>query len=291
MVLLIARPLQPWHVTVGSLLMLLVCSRPLTLLNRQLIWNCSSSSSLLSQYKDFFKAGQGVYKDLRRRLPLYPSDFTDGNYLISFLLHWLDQVFDFLQFLIISVTHLGITGKDRCLLKYTTTAIFLYIAILLPAIAFGSLNDESTRGEIGEVALRLFLISQPAFHPQQLTFCLLFCFFRQTFRRPLLARASEEWSMLYLPGHHLSFHSPLPRWPSSSAVCTDFCVIDQRRREQQQRQQKNPKTNKARTCMQEILKTKFTTVKTEWAPNTFVSLYFVSIMSAFLCLWSTCTHH
>lgn len=29
-----------------------------------------------------------------------------------------------------------------------TTAIFLYIAILLPAIAFGSLNDESTRGEI-----------------------------------------------------------------------------------------------------------------------------------------------
>uniref|UniRef100_A0A671WPA2 Solute carrier family 4 member 11 n=1 Tax=Sparus aurata TaxID=8175 RepID=A0A671WPA2_SPAAU len=69
--------------------------------------------------KDFLKAGKGVYDDLRRRLPLYPSDFTDG-----------------------------ITGKDRCLLKYTTTAIFLYIAILLPAIAFGSLNDESTRGEI-----------------------------------------------------------------------------------------------------------------------------------------------
>lgn len=33
-----------------------------------------------------------------------------------------------------------------------TTAIFLYIAILLPAIAFGSLNDESTRGEIGKRA-------------------------------------------------------------------------------------------------------------------------------------------
>ncbi|XP_061580911.1 solute carrier family 4 member 11-like isoform X2 [Cololabis saira] len=71
------------------------------------------------QFKEFFKAGKGVYNDLRRRLPLYPSDFTDG-----------------------------ITGKDRSLLKYTTTAIFLYIAILLPAIAFGSLNDESTRGEI-----------------------------------------------------------------------------------------------------------------------------------------------
>uniref|UniRef100_A0A667X9N2 Solute carrier family 4 member 11 n=1 Tax=Myripristis murdjan TaxID=586833 RepID=A0A667X9N2_9TELE len=75
--------------------------------------------SFSSQCSDFFKAGKGVYNDLRRRLPLYPSDFTDG-----------------------------IIGKDRCLLKYTTTAIFLYIAILLPAIAFGSLNDESTRGEI-----------------------------------------------------------------------------------------------------------------------------------------------
>ncbi|XP_068181723.1 solute carrier family 4 member 11-like isoform X2 [Antennarius striatus] len=71
------------------------------------------------QCKDFLKAGKGIYDDLRRRLPLYPTDFTDG-----------------------------IIGKDRCLLKYTTTAIFLYIAILLPAIAFGSLNDESTRGEI-----------------------------------------------------------------------------------------------------------------------------------------------
>ncbi|KAF7669602.1 hypothetical protein LDENG_00176770 [Lucifuga dentata] len=71
------------------------------------------------QGRDFFKAGKGVYGDLCRRLPLYPSDFTDG-----------------------------ITGRDRSLLKYTTTAIFLYIAILLPAIAFGSLNDESTRGEI-----------------------------------------------------------------------------------------------------------------------------------------------
>uniref|UniRef100_A0A8C8HL45 Bicarbonate transporter-like transmembrane domain-containing protein n=1 Tax=Oncorhynchus tshawytscha TaxID=74940 RepID=A0A8C8HL45_ONCTS len=69
---------------------------------------------------DFFKVGRGIYEDLRRRLPLYPSDFTDG---ITFKL-------------------------NRSWLKYTTTAIFLYIAILLPNIAFGSLNDESTRGEI-----------------------------------------------------------------------------------------------------------------------------------------------
>lgn len=70
------------------------------------------------------------------------------------------------------MTHLGITGKDRCLLKYTTTAVFLYIAILLPAIAFGSLNDESTRGEIGERGPGgHFLTPQPPFYPQQLIFC------------------------------------------------------------------------------------------------------------------------
>ncbi|KAA0709243.1 Sodium bicarbonate transporter-like protein 11 [Triplophysa tibetana] len=69
--------------------------------------------------KDFLRAGRGIYEDLCRRLPLYISDFTDG-----------------------------ILGTNRSLLKYTTTAIFLYIAMLLPAIAFGSLNEESTRGQI-----------------------------------------------------------------------------------------------------------------------------------------------
>ncbi|KAL0969526.1 hypothetical protein UPYG_G00228400 [Umbra pygmaea] len=68
---------------------------------------------------DFFRAGRGIYEDLCRRLPYYSSDFTDG-----------------------------IVGSNKTLLKYMTTAIFLYIAILLPAIAFGSLNDESTRGEM-----------------------------------------------------------------------------------------------------------------------------------------------
>lgn len=64
--------------------------------------------------------------------------------VVSFLDNFLFQFFMPLK---TQIT--GLTGKDRCLLKYTTTAIFLYIAILLPAIAFGSLNDESTRGEIG----------------------------------------------------------------------------------------------------------------------------------------------
>lgn len=58
----------------------------------------------------------------------------------------------------------GITGKDRCLLKYTTTAIFLYIAILLPNIAFGSLNDESTRGEIGQLSQFHFPTSHHHYH-------------------------------------------------------------------------------------------------------------------------------
>ncbi|KAJ7988840.1 hypothetical protein DPEC_G00313360 [Dallia pectoralis] len=71
------------------------------------------------KFKDFFRAGRGIYEDLSRRLPFYTSDFTDG-----------------------------IVGSNKSLLKYMTTAIFLYIAILLPAIAFGSLNDESTRGEM-----------------------------------------------------------------------------------------------------------------------------------------------
>uniref|UniRef100_A0A3Q3A3Q4 Solute carrier family 4 member 11 n=1 Tax=Kryptolebias marmoratus TaxID=37003 RepID=A0A3Q3A3Q4_KRYMA len=42
-------------------------------------------------------------------------------------------------------SHKPLKGSNKTLLKYMTTAIFLYIAILLPAIAFGSLNDESTR--------------------------------------------------------------------------------------------------------------------------------------------------
>ncbi|XP_058242287.1 sodium bicarbonate transporter-like protein 11 isoform X5 [Hemibagrus wyckioides] len=69
--------------------------------------------------RDFFRVGRGIYEDLCRRLPFYISDFTDG-----------------------------IVGNNKALVKYMTTSIFLYIAVLLPAIAFGSLNDESTRGEI-----------------------------------------------------------------------------------------------------------------------------------------------
>ncbi|XP_063046336.1 solute carrier family 4 member 11-like isoform X2 [Engraulis encrasicolus] len=71
------------------------------------------------KFTDFLRAGRGIYEDVSRRLPHYVTDYTDGMW-----------------------------GSNRSWLKYTTTAIFLYISIMLPAIAFGSLNDESTRGEI-----------------------------------------------------------------------------------------------------------------------------------------------
>ncbi|NXY89842.1 S4A11 protein, partial [Alcedo cyanopectus] len=43
---------------------------------------------------------------------------------------------------------LGVIGSNKAIGKYITTMIFLYFACLLPSIAFGSLNDENTRGAI-----------------------------------------------------------------------------------------------------------------------------------------------
>nr|XP_005997489.1 PREDICTED: sodium bicarbonate transporter-like protein 11 [Latimeria chalumnae] len=69
--------------------------------------------------KDFLNIGKGIIDDLMNRLPFYPSDFSDG-----------------------------ILGNNKAIGKYITTVIFMYFACLLPSIAFGSLNDESTRGAI-----------------------------------------------------------------------------------------------------------------------------------------------
>ncbi|CAN2388354.1 active borate transmembrane transporter activity [Pristimantis euphronides] len=69
--------------------------------------------------QEFFNVGKGIFDDIARRLPVYPLDFTDG-----------------------------IIGNNKAIGKYITTMIFLYFACLLPSIAFGSLNDESTRGVI-----------------------------------------------------------------------------------------------------------------------------------------------
>uniref|UniRef100_A0A8C1YIV8 Solute carrier family 4 member 11 n=1 Tax=Cyprinus carpio TaxID=7962 RepID=A0A8C1YIV8_CYPCA len=124
----------------------------------------------LSTVKDFLRAGRGIYGDLCRRLQLYLSNFTD----------------------------------DESLLKYTTTAIFLCIAILLPAIAFGSLNDESTRGEIdvqktvigqsiGGVIYSFFLIFLLALQASVMTMTLIFLLF-------MPATASGTVSMILILG-------------------------------------------------------------------------------------------
>ncbi|XP_056409233.1 solute carrier family 4 member 11 isoform X5 [Hyla sarda] len=69
--------------------------------------------------QEFLNVGKGIFDDIARRLPVYPLDFTDG-----------------------------IIGNNKAIGKYITTMIFLYFACLLPSIAFGSLNDENTRGVI-----------------------------------------------------------------------------------------------------------------------------------------------
>ncbi|PIK54105.1 putative sodium bicarbonate transporter-like protein 11 isoform X3 [Apostichopus japonicus] len=63
--------------------------------------------------------GRGLYLDLRRRLPNYISDFTDG-----------------------------IMGT-KSIHKLISTTLFLYFACLLPSIAFGVLNAKNTGGSIG----------------------------------------------------------------------------------------------------------------------------------------------
>ncbi|XP_048160117.1 solute carrier family 4 member 11 isoform X4 [Corvus hawaiiensis] len=69
--------------------------------------------------RDFLNIGKGISDDIARRFPVYALDFTDG-----------------------------IIGNNKAIGKYITTMIFLYFACLLPSIAFGSLNDENTRGAI-----------------------------------------------------------------------------------------------------------------------------------------------
>ncbi|XP_007958187.1 sodium bicarbonate transporter-like protein 11 [Orycteropus afer afer] len=71
------------------------------------------------KHKDFLSVGKGIRDDIARRFPVYALDFTDG-----------------------------IIGNHKAVGKYITTTIFLYFACLLPTIAFGSLNDENTKGAI-----------------------------------------------------------------------------------------------------------------------------------------------
>lgn len=87
-------------------------------------WKERKSSIHLSQAKEeVFGLGRffpfrGLIEDLRRRKKHYLSDYFDGIY------------------------------GHRTIQKMTSTIIFLYFACLLPAIAFGVLNDDNTKGGI-----------------------------------------------------------------------------------------------------------------------------------------------
>ncbi|WKX97955.1 hypothetical protein Q1695_013564 [Nippostrongylus brasiliensis] len=70
---------------------------------------------------------RGLTEEFKRRLAVYPSDFIDG-----------------------------INGH-RTMQKLFSTVVFLYFACLLPAIAFGVLNDDNTNGAIN---VRKVIIAQ-----------------------------------------------------------------------------------------------------------------------------------
>uniref|UniRef100_A0A663DJM6 Solute carrier family 4 member 11 n=1 Tax=Aquila chrysaetos chrysaetos TaxID=223781 RepID=A0A663DJM6_AQUCH len=80
---------------------------------------CRAPASVVSKCINFLNVGKGISDDIARRFPVYALDFTDG-----------------------------VIGNNKAIGKYITTMIFLYFACLLPSIAFGSLNDENTRGAI-----------------------------------------------------------------------------------------------------------------------------------------------
>ncbi|KAI8509759.1 hypothetical protein Bbelb_121870 [Branchiostoma belcheri] len=69
-----------------------------------------------------FRPGAGVWNDLKRRAPHYISDFTDG-----------------------------LKGR-RSLHKLLSATVFLYFACVLPSIAFGTLNERNTHGDLDEMS-------------------------------------------------------------------------------------------------------------------------------------------
>lgn len=73
--------------------------------------------------------GQGLWQDFRRRIRYYPSDFRDA-----------------------------FVGPPRTIQKTVATTWFLYFGILLPTIAFSSLNTTQTHGHMGD--LRKAIIGQ-----------------------------------------------------------------------------------------------------------------------------------
>lgn len=86
----------------------------------------NSAGEETSVEKTFARTGRfagGLIADVKRRYrpSVYRSDWTDG------------------------------VGDPRSLLKYLSTTVWLYFAIIMPTIAFGALNDENTEGAIGVI--------------------------------------------------------------------------------------------------------------------------------------------
>ncbi|XP_028967170.1 sodium bicarbonate transporter-like protein 11 [Galendromus occidentalis] len=86
-----------------------------------------SESSPLSTKTQKFRPFRGLIDDVRRRFPFYKSDFVDG------------------------------VRDQRAIYKTTSTTLFLFFGILLPLIAFGTLNNVNTKGRM---TVRQTLISQ-----------------------------------------------------------------------------------------------------------------------------------
>lgn len=95
-------------------------------LSRQTGSSYSADGNLIQEGTDttFARTGKfagGLIADVKRRYkpPVYFSDWTDG------------------------------LSDGRSLLKYLSTTVWLYFAIIMPTIAFGALDDKNTKGDIG----------------------------------------------------------------------------------------------------------------------------------------------
>lgn len=89
----------------------------------------TANSSLLAGCCRQLEFGRGLWGDLVRRVRVYPSDFKDA-----------------------------FVGPAKTLQKTVATTWFLYFGILLPTIAFSSLNTHQTHGHMGD--LRKAIIGQ-----------------------------------------------------------------------------------------------------------------------------------
>ncbi|KNC76855.1 hypothetical protein SARC_10669, partial [Sphaeroforma arctica JP610] len=67
------------------------------------------------------KFGGGLLADIKRKLPWYLSDWTDG------VVPW----------------------NNRTMITYLSATVFMYFSIIMPSISFGALNDTNTDGKIG----------------------------------------------------------------------------------------------------------------------------------------------